>query len=209
MGAVMLVALRCDPLQSWQADCRRRPAVLYFGARTRMRAALRIRVIWLARLLGLTGPARADAHSEFDAGVAASNNGAVDAAIVHFTKAIQLRPDWAEAYNNRGSAYDDKGLHDQTIADTTKAIQLKPDLVEAYAACGNAYGAKGLHDQVIADYTKAIELKPDYADAYYNRGIEYEKLGQRDKAIADYRQTLSLNSGMKEAQDGLKRLGAN
>jgi tetratricopeptide (TPR) repeat protein len=74
---------------------------------------------------------------------------------------------------------------------------------------GVAYAGKGLYDQAIADYTKAIELKPDDAEAHYNRGLEYEKLGQRDEAIADYRQAISLEPGMKEAQDGLKRLGAD
>lgn len=35
-----------------------------------------------------------------------------------------------------------------------------------------------------------------------------KKLGRRDKAVADYRAALKIDPKMKEAEDGLNRLGA-
>ena len=70
---------------------------------------------------------------------------------------------YANAYTNRGNAYDKKGDFDHAIEDHTKAIDLDPNNAYAYFNRGNVYDKKGDHDRAIADYTQAIELKPNYA----------------------------------------------
>ena len=49
-----------------------------------------------------------------------------------YDKAIRLKPDYTEAYNNRGVAKNDLGRHEEAIADYDEAIRLKPDSAEAY-----------------------------------------------------------------------------
>ena len=49
-----------------------------------------------------------------------------DSAIADCNKAIELNPELAEAYNNRGDAYGNKGELDSAIADCNKAIELNP-----------------------------------------------------------------------------------
>src|SRR5262245_51729587 len=66
-----------------------------------------------------------------------------DRALADFDKAIQLKPDYADAYNNRGEAYLDKGDKERAFADFDKAIQLKPDYADAYNNRGKAYFYKG------------------------------------------------------------------
>ena len=51
-----------------------------------------------------------------------------------FSAAIELKPDDAEAYYYRGSAYDEKGEFDKAIADCTEAIRLAPEDAEALRA---------------------------------------------------------------------------
>ena len=75
-----------------------------------------------------------------------------DSAIEALTKAIELNPNYAAAYNNRGNAYRDNGNFDRAIADYTKAIELKPDFVEAYNHRDDAYYAKGDYDHAIVEY---------------------------------------------------------
>jgi tetratricopeptide (TPR) repeat protein len=75
---------------------------------------------------------------------------------------IEIKPDDAKAYNNRGLAYYEKGDNDRAIADYNKAIGLEPDDADTYNNRGNAYSAKGDKDRAIADYNRAIKLKPDY-----------------------------------------------
>ena len=65
-----------------------------------------------------------------------------DRAIEDFNKAIQLNPDHALAYANRGVAYYYKGDYDCAIEDFNKVIQLNPDYALAYNNRGGAYRDK-------------------------------------------------------------------
>ncbi len=51
-------------------------------------------------------------------------------ALADYTKAIQLDPQYANAYNNRGLAHYHSKAYDKAIADFTRAIQLKPTFAE-------------------------------------------------------------------------------
>jgi tetratricopeptide (TPR) repeat protein len=55
-----------------------------------------------------------------------------DRAIAHFTKAIELNPDFAAAFHSRAYAYYSIDDYDHAIADYTKAIQLNPDFAAAF-----------------------------------------------------------------------------
>ena len=127
--------------------------------------------------------------------------GEYDSAIVDYTKAIELNPDYAEAYNNRGVAYHLKKEYDSAIIDFSKAIELNPDYAIAYNNRGRAYGVKGEVDSLttrpdspdskraviraIKDYNPAIGLNPELAPAYYNRGVAWLRLREWERAESD------------------------
>ena len=119
--------------------------------------------------------------------------------IEHYTLAIKLKPDFVEAYYNRGLAYKGKGEIERAIVDYTRAIDLKPDLAEAYNNRGLSYKDQGEFDNAIEDLDRAINLKPDDAAAYYNRGLAYYKRGEFDVAIADYNKAIDLKPDYAEA----------
>ncbi len=127
-------------------------------------------------------------------GIDYGEKGEYDLAIKYFTKAIELKRDYAFAYNNRGAVYQSKGEHDLAIEDCNKAIQLKSDYAEPYSNRGSAYRNKGDYDRAIEDYNKAIQLKPNFVQAYYNRGLAYHEKGELDVAIKDYSKAIELNS---------------
>ena len=122
------------------------------------------------------------AYTEFYFGLTRQNQDDQERAIEHYDKALELKPDFAGAYNNRGIAYASKGDPDRAIQDYDKALELEPDLAEAYNNRGNAYVSKGDPDRAIQDYDKALELKPDFAEAYNNRGLAYAIKGDPDRA---------------------------
>ena len=111
--------------------------------------------------------------------------GEYDKAIVHYTEAINLNSELAEAYYNRGVAYAKKGEFDLAIQDFNKAIDLNPEYAKAYYNRGVAYAKKGEFDLAIQDYTKAIDLNPEDADAYCNRGEAWLHLREWEKAKAN------------------------
>ena len=57
--------------------------------------------------------------------------------ISSYDRAIQLKPDFSEAYCNRGIAKGRLERYEDAIADFDKAIQLNPDMAEAYRNRGN------------------------------------------------------------------------
>ena len=120
-------------------------------------------------------------------------------AIVHYTEALELKPDFPEGYNNRGSVYADAGDFDRAIRDHTVAIKLKPDYAAAYNNRGIVYYHKRNFDRAVQDYRKAIELKSDYASAYNNLGTVYSKQGEYERAIQHYNIVIKLKPDFSEA----------
>ncbi len=103
-----------------------------------------------------------------------ANKGLYDDAIADLSKAIALKPDYTEAYGNRGMPYAGKGLRDEAIAGLHRGNpDSGPDYAQAYEYRGQVYGNNGLYDEAIADFTKAIALKLDYTEAYNDRGLAY------------------------------------
>ena len=135
---------------------------------------------------------RREAAIHNDCGAAYGQKGDYDRAIEEYTKAIELNPDLAIAYINRGDAYQCRRLFDRAVADFTKAIELKPDFDAAYANRGVAYQCEGDFDRAITNFTKAIELKPDFAIAYFNRGVAWLYLEEWEKAKLDLARAIDM-----------------
>jgi serine/threonine protein kinase len=114
-------------------------------------------------------------------------------AIENFTRAINLNPDYSEAYNNRGIAYAAQGAHDQAIADYNRAIKLNPEFFHAYVNRGKLHHDNGAYARAIEDYGRAIELNSTNPVVYYNRGNSYSSLRNFNKAIEDYSRAIELN----------------
>ena len=120
-------------------------------------------------------------------------------AIADYNKAIELKPDLAEAYSNRGVAKSKLGHVEEAIADFDKAIELEPGYTAAYNNRGNAKSKLGHVEEAIADFDKAIELKSDLTEAYNNRGNAKSKLGHVEEAIADYNKAIELKPDLAGA----------
>jgi hypothetical protein len=85
-------------------------------------------------------------------------------AIAEFTEAMELDPNYADAYAGRARAYYAQKNYDRAIADYTEAIRLKPTAY-CYDNRGLAYLMKKDTARARADWNKALELDPkdDYA----------------------------------------------
>jgi tetratricopeptide (TPR) repeat protein len=79
-----------------------------------------------------------------------AKHGNYDQAIAHFNKALEINPEYAEAFNNRGVAYaKGKGQYDKAISDYTKALEISPRLAGAHNNRGIAYGEKHQYDKAV------------------------------------------------------------
>lgn len=119
--------------------------------------------------------------------------------IAMYTKAIELDPKQALAFNNRGFAYYTKKNYDLALKDYDQAIALNPNFALAYNNRGDAYFQRKEYDRAQADYNKAIVLKTDYYLAYHNRGLTYYEQKNYDQAINDFNKAISLKANFAAA----------
>ena len=87
-------------------------------------------------------------------------------AITMLTKAIQLKPDYAAAYNNRSNVFHNKCENHQdnlkkAIADLTEAIRIRPLDANYYLNRGQRYSELGEHEKAFCDFTSAITYGSD------------------------------------------------
>ena len=120
-------------------------------------------------------------------------------AVASFDSAIQLKPDFAEAYSNRGTVLKELGELQEAVASYEKAIQLKPDFAEAYSNHGNVLKDLRRLDEAIQNYDMAIQLRPDYAEAYNSKGVALEQLGKTNEAVKNYEKATQLKPDYAEA----------
>ena len=109
--------------------------------------------------------------------VALAEEGKINEAVYHYNEAIRLKPNYADAYINRGAFYGGQKQYQLAIENFNKAIALKPDSAKAHYNRGTAYFYIGQYQLAINDYNEAVRIKPDYVDAYNNRVAAYLKQG--------------------------------
>jgi tetratricopeptide (TPR) repeat protein len=112
--------------------------------------------------------------------------------LASYDKAIALRPDFAEAWSNRGNALQKLGAASEALASCTRAIELRPNYAPGHHNRGNALYDLKRWEEALASYGRAIELNPNYAQAYYNRGKTLYDLKRLDEAIASYDRAIAL-----------------
>ena len=106
----------------------------------------------------------------FIMGVANSRLRRLEPAIDCYTKALRIKPDYAEAHYNLGNVLKALGRGDEAIGCYSKALQINPEYAEAHNNLGNVFQDFGRHDEAIACYTKALQIKPAFADAHIPTG---------------------------------------
>ncbi|NKQ38425.1 MAG: tetratricopeptide repeat protein, partial [Methanosarcinales archaeon] len=109
-----------------------------------------------------------------------------DEALMFFNKAIEINPDDAEAWYNKGVVLGELNRPDEELKAYNKAIEIKPDDAEAWYNKGVVLGKLNRPDEALKAYDKAIEIKPDYAEAWYNKGVVLGKLNRPDEALKAY-----------------------
>lgn len=91
----------------------------------------------------------------------------------------------------------------------TEADIEAPGLVAAALIKGDVASRTGQWQKAIDAYTAALSENPRMADVLVRRGDAYAALGDKAAAEADYRAALTYVSDLKEAREGLKKIGAD
>ncbi|TRU94650.1 MAG: tetratricopeptide repeat protein [Microcystis wesenbergii Mw_QC_S_20081001_S30D] len=115
-----------------------------------------------------------------------------DGAIVDFSQAIQLKPDYAPAYMGRAMAYKGLGDLENQITELRKAAELlqKQGDTEAYQTTIDLI-------KVTQDLIDSIRSNPNsklaFAELFFNYGIEEWKKGNFVQSLAQFNLVIRLN----------------
>ncbi len=125
------------------------------------------------------------ARAELALGVKQLSPGTYEEAMAHFNRAIQIWPDYGEAYLNRALAEHDESHAAAALVDLDRALDLDPDSTRAHNERGQIYLENGEARKAVAEFTQSLQATPS-VEGHYQRGEAYEKLGDHQKAIADF-----------------------
>ena len=118
-----------------------------------------------------------------------------DQAVEAYSKAIELRPFYAEAHVGLGDAKAAKGDVDGAVAAYKKALVYNPVNPRVHLSLGKIYYAeKGLYYESVNAYKRAIELDARSLEARMGLGEVYEDKGLYKEAIGEYSKVLELDA---------------
>jgi len=154
------------------------------------------------------------AWSHYKRGEDLRNEGNFTDAVKEYTSAIQIDPDFIDAYLYRGISYKytvgwshsipdfnhviqidskninaflERGKATNNISDFNHVLSLDPNNAEAYIERAKCYGLAGDSSRQLADANKAIQIDPTNIWGYHIRGHYYQfRAKNYSKAIDDY-----------------------
>ena len=135
-------------------------------------------------------------------GVLFARLGRYDEALERYGKALELRPRYAEAFNNRGNTLLHLERFDEAIRNYREALSVMPDHAVAHNNLGNALQATGKVHDAISSFHEALRFRPDYADALNNLGNALLAIGNLEDAAQTFARALQLQPSFGQALVG-------
>ena len=151
-------------------------------------------------------PANSAIHHEL--ALAYRDLGEFQLSLNHFKKALELRPEFPQAWNNMGTVY---LLHRQWDLAINCFQMAVGDILYrtphfAYNNLGLAYIKKEQYQKAIASFHKALKSAPSYSPARTNLGLALERMNRWEEAIDAYKNAISVDPEYPASHFHLGRL---
>ncbi|MBN1697153.1 MAG: tetratricopeptide repeat protein [Spirochaetales bacterium] len=112
--------------------------------------------------------------------------GRPDEAIEQFGKAVRLKTDNPDVYNNMGIALKESSRYAEALSNLDRALRLAKDRADILYNIGNVYRETGEYDKAVEFFKKAIERDQSFVLTYNNMGTILERQGKYDEALDIY-----------------------
>jgi Flp pilus assembly protein TadD len=149
---------------------------------------------------------RTEAETLFFQGTRCMETGDVTGAEACFRKALQITPDFAEAYANLGLLLDRQGITDTAEVYYRQSIELNPTYSETHLNLGALLANKKRFGEAEAAYKQAIALRPHSPVAWSNLGVLYACMKREGEAEQCHRTAISLDESYAIARFNLSYL---
>lgn len=143
------------------------------------------------------------AETHRNLGIALTQAGRIQEALVEFDLALRIKPDLADAHHNLAVALLQLGRIPEAIEHWEQALRIDPNYAEAHCNLGVVLQRMGKLDDAIGHYEQALRVKPGYAEAHYNLAVALVRQGRVTEAIEHWQQALRINPDYTEAHCNL------
>ncbi len=126
-----------------------------------------------------------------------------------YKKAIELKPDYVDAYSELSRVYEVQERYDEAIDlynPIMGAVSQSPSLLFDLGRLFYNREAEGDRQLAEQAWLRAVALMPDYSNALYGLAVLYEKTGQTDKSIEYYSKVQELNPDNQDLRAKLQTL---
>lgn len=153
------------------------------------------------RAIALSPPnsPRTQATMRNSLGIIAANQGRQADALVQFSEAVRLNPDFSEAQGNLGAALATAGRLDEAAQHYEQAVRLTPDSAEAHLGLAGVTLSQGRAQEALSLYKETIALEPGMAEAYAGVAGAAAALGRRDEVYPALTEAIRLKPGLASA----------
>jgi tetratricopeptide (TPR) repeat protein len=117
-------------------------------------------------------------------GMAYSEQGRFDDAIVHLQRALVLEPDLTVVRNHLGRIFLAQGRLAEAIQTFRTLVERAPDIAEGRHNLAVAYARQGQQDQAITQFKEALRLQPDFHAARLDLAALLLEMGRFQDAVA-------------------------
>ena len=112
-------------------------------------------------------------------------------AITFFKKAVEVKPNAAEAHMVLAGTCEDAREFDDAIKHFQRALALKPGLSAAYCSLGRCYTRSGNAELALPVFEKARKLLPDHPTVRFDHATALISLGRMEEAAELLRESIS------------------
>jgi predicted TPR repeat methyltransferase len=140
-------------------------------------------------------------------GVLRARDGAYEAAVELFDRAIEADPAMASVHNNRGHALLALHRHGAAVASYDRALALQLVSADALNNRGTALQALMRVDEALASFERAGTVDPGFAAAHQNHGELLLELGEREAGIAALQRARAAGGDVEQIAFTLASLG--
>ena len=149
---------------------------------------------------------RTEAETLFFQGTRCMEIGDITGAEACFRKALQILPDFAEAYANLGLLLDRQGITDAAEIYYRHSIELNPTYSETHLNLGALLANKKRFSEAEAAYRQAIALNPRSPAVWSNLGVLHACMKHEAEAEQCHRKAMSLDESYAIARFNLSYL---
>jgi tetratricopeptide (TPR) repeat protein len=123
-----------------------------------------------------------DARREFEKGQKAAHENKIDEAVQAYRRALEIYPNFAEAYEALGTVYMDQQNWPEAEENLKKSIELNSQFASAHTALGALYNRTERAPEAVPELERSLELNPNSWQAHFELAQALLATGKAEEA---------------------------